>query len=125
MVKVFLCVLFLVETASALDVQWNNHTGNPANVGALTVAPGTSRLHWSDSWGNLTVTHGTNYADLGTNGTFEVSLMPTGLDVEVRWGPVEAFQYGLFLAVGQGLSSWLLMAVARKLHPGRAATPEL
>lgn len=122
------CVLFLVSlclAAQALDVQVNNQSGNPADLGPVTVAVGTTRLHWPDEWGNLVVSWGTNYADLGVEGAFEVSVMESGLGVKERWAVLEAFSYGLFLAVGHGLASWLLLALARRLHPGRAATPEL
>lgn len=114
-----------VVSASALTVQFHNYFGSPADLGSVTVPVGDSRLNWSEDWGGLSLTWGTNTASLGTNGWFEVSVLETGLVAKEWENPAVVFGYGAGFAIVQGGLTWLALALMRRASPGRAATPEL
>lgn len=126
MASKLLCVLCLgVVSLQASTIRVSNLTGASADLGPIFVPEGPSQVYWPGSWGDCVFTWGTNMANLGTNGTFEVTVTATGLGVVERYSPEAAFGAGVSLAIAQGLLGAILFGIVRRMHPGRAATPEL
>lgn len=120
-----LCLASLCAGLEASTIKLSNCSGAVANLGPIQAAVGSSELEWSPDWGDLSVSWGTNSVNLGTVGTFEVLITPSGLSVQERFGAAEAFTMGLGAAITQGLLSFMILGIAKRLHPARAATTEL
>lgn len=120
-----LCLALSLSAAQATTVYVHNWTGTNAGLGPVWAPPGVLKLDWPGDWGDLTLTWGTNMAALGTNGVFEVNVTPYGLGVNEIWGSKTAFLTGLGVGVTQAMLSVVGLALLRRMHPGRAASPEL
>lgn len=121
-------VLFLVEfytSVNAATLHIANLSGTNADLGPITAPVGSTSLEWLPEWGEPTLNWGTNTANLGVNGRFEIILTPGGMGVTEHYTAEAAFAWGLAVALTQGLISTVAMAMLRKLSPGRAASPEL
>lgn len=127
MANKLLCVLFLAANTGvswAFDAKIDNLSG-----GALVLTNGwafpTGRSYvaldeeWSFSFGTNAVTLPAGPA------RFDVVFTPTEVRVTEHLAYMDAFNMGLSLALAQGVGTWLVLRIARRLAPGAAATSEL